>query len=321
MTLRQLYEEGRDALLNAGVPDAELDARLLLCEAFDISAAEYLLSADEALSGRYEESELAGLQEDYLNYIALRARRMPLQHILGRTQFMGLDFEVSSDVLIPRQDTETLAEQVLYDFPQADISVLDMCTGSGCIAASLAVLGGYRKVVGADISMDALYVARENAMRLLKEADRRTSAERSMLNSMFRREADDFQQQVRFVQTDLFSGLSELMEELGIDRFDVIVSNPPYIRTGDLEGLEPEVRDFEPRMALDGDADGLRFYRRFAEEAGAYLTDGGSLYLEIGADEAEDVVRLLSEGGFSEIQVMKDLAGHDRVVRAKWNAE
>ena len=321
MTLRQLYEEGRDALLNAGVPDAELDARLLLCEAFDISAAEYLLSADEALSGRYEESDLAGMQEDYLNYIALRARRMPLQHILGRTQFMGLDFAVSSDVLIPRQDTETLAEQVLYDFPQADISVLDMCTGSGCIAASLAVLGGYRKVVGADISIDALYVARENAMRLLKEADRRTSAERSILNSMFRREADDFQQQVRFVQTDLFSGLSELMEELGIDRFDVIVSNPPYIRTGELEGLEPEVRDFEPRMALDGDADGLRFYRKFAEEAGAYLTDGGSLYLEIGADEAENVVKLLSDGGFSDIRVIKDLAGHDRVVRAKWNAK
>ena len=319
MTLRQLYEEGKQALLHAGVPDAELDARLLLCEAFDMNAAEYLLSADEALDDCYEASDLAGMQEDYLNYIALRARRVPLQHILGRTQFMGLDFEVNGDVLIPRQDTETLVEQVLYDFPQADISVLDMCTGSGCIAASLAVLGGYSRVVGADISMDALYVARENTMRLLKAADRRTSTERSLLNSIFRGEADDLQQQVRFVQTDLFSGLSELMEELGVGRFDVIVSNPPYIRTGDLEGLEPEVRDFEPRMALDGDADGLRFYRRFAEEAGGYLTDGGSLYLEIGADEAADVVKLLSDAGFSEIRVIQDLAGNDRVVRAKWN--
>lgn len=320
MTLRQLYEEGRNVLLDAGVPDAELDARMLLCEAFGMSAAEYLLSAERELSELYESSELAGMQEDYLNYIALRNRRMPLQHILGRTQFMGLDFAVNSDVLIPRQDTETLVEQVLYDFPQADLRVLDLCTGSGCIAASLAVLGGYRQVVGADISMDALYVARENAMRLLREADQRQSARRSLMQSIFRRDEEEFQQQVRFVRTDLFSGLSDVMEELGLERFDVIVSNPPYIRTGDLAGLEPEVRDFEPRMALDGDADGLRFYRKIADEAGAYLSDGGSLYLEIGADEAADVEQLLADAGFVEIRVIKDLAGNDRVVRARWNA-
>lgn len=320
MTLRKLYEEGRNVLLDAGVPDAELDARMLLCEAFGMSAAEYLLSAERELSELYESSELAGMQEDYLNYIALRNRRMPLQHILGRTQFMGLDFAVNSDVLIPRQDTETLVEQVLYDFPQADLRVLDLCTGSGCIAASLAVLGGYRQVVGADISMDALYVARENTMRLLREADQRQSARRSLMQSIFRRDEEEFQQQVRFVRTDLFSGLSDVMEELGLERFDVIVSNPPYIKTGDLARLEPEVRDFEPRMALDGDADGLRFYRKISDEAGAYLSDGGSLYLEIGADEAADVEQLLADAGFAEIRVIKDLAGNDRVVRARWNA-
>lgn len=302
MTLRQLYEEGRDYLLKHGVPEAELSARLLLCEAFSMSAGEYLFSCERELSELYDKSSLSGLLEDYSTYLALRGRRVPIQQILGRTQFMGLDFAVSPDVLIPRQDTETLVEQVLYDYPRQDIRVLDMCTGSGCIAASLAVLGGYRQVVGADISMEALEIAQGNALRLLREAERRE---------------DEYRQEIRFARTDLFRGITGVMEELGIDSFDVIVSNPPYIRTADIEELEPEVRDFEPRLALDGSYDGLHFYRRIAAEAGPYLQAGGSLYLEIGADEAEDVKKILEAAGFEEIRVIRDLADKDRVIGAR----
>ena len=302
MTLRQLYEEGSDYLLKHGVPEAELSARLLLCEAFSMSAGEYLFSCERELSELYDKSSLSGLLEDYSTYLALRGRRVPIQQILGRTQFMGLDFAVSPDVLIPRQDTETLVEQVLYDYPRQDIRVLDMCTGSGCIAASLAVLGGYRQVVGADISMEALEIAQGNALRLLREAERRE---------------DEYRQEIRFARTDLFRGITGVMEELGIDSFDVIVSNPPYIRTADIEELEPEVRDFEPRLALDGSYDGLHFYRRIAAEAGPYLQAGGSLYLEIGADEAEDVKKVLEAAGFEEIRVIRDLADKDRVIRAR----
>lgn len=317
MTFRQLYEEGVQILKQNGVPDAALDARLLLCEAFFMTTGEFLLSENRDLSELYDSYELQSKIEDYENFLALRSRRMPLQHILGETQFMGLMFSVNGDVLIPRQDTETLVEQVLYDFPHKEVSVLDMCTGSGCIAASLAVLGGYRDVVGADISREALYVARENAARLLKEAKARTDLKRSFLSALFSKDEDDYRQDVRFVQSDLFSGFSEVMRELGLEAFDVIVSNPPYIRSADIAELEPEVREFEPRLALDGSADGLHFYRRIAEEAGAYLRDGGMLYLEIGADEAKDVQKLLSAAGYEALRVIKDLAGNDRVVRAK----
>lgn len=318
MTYRQLFEEGSRLLSESGVADASLDARLLLCEAFEMNAAEYLLSCDRELSELYAPDALSGMQEDYSHYISLRRRRVPLQQILGETQFMGLDFAVTPDVLIPRQDTETLVEQVLYDCPDQNLRVLDLCTGSGCIAASLAVLGGYREVVGTDISMEALYVARENAMRLLREAEARSNGKKSLLSSLFAKDEEEFRQQVHFIQADLFGGLSEGLSELGISRFDIITANPPYIRTGELETLEPEVRDFEPRLALDGSEDGLLFYRRIAKEAGDYLSEGGSLYLEIGADEAAAVSALLTEAGFSGIRVIKDLSGHDRVVRALW---
>ena len=317
MTLRALYQAGADRLSAAGVPDAELDARLLLCEAFQMTAGEYLFSCDRELSELYDPYTLSGLQEDYENEIALRCRRVPLQQILGTAQFMGLEFAVNGDVLIPRQDTETLVEQVLYDFPERDISVLDMCTGSGCIAASLAVLGGYREVIGADLSREALYVAQENAMRLLREAKARTDMKKSFLSAVFSRDEEEYQQQVHFIQSDLFSGLSEALSELGSGPFDVIVSNPPYIPTAEIEELEPEVRDFEPRMALDGSQDGLHFYRRFAKEAGPFLKEGGSLYLEIGAEEAAAVRGLLQEAGYRDIRVIKDLCGRDRVVCAR----
>ena len=318
MKLRELFSEGKERLTKCKVADAENDSRLLLLDAFSLSLSEYLLYCDRDLSEIYLSSDILARKEDFEQSIYLRSRRVPLQQILGGTQFMGLDFVVTPDVLIPRQDTEVLVEQVLYDFPNKDINILDMCTGSGCIAASLAVLGGYNEVVGADISEAALHVAQRNALRLMKEKSERMSLKNSFMSSLFSRDEDDFHQQVRFVQTDLFSDMEAAMDELGFEKFDVIVSNPPYIRSSDIEELEPEVRDFEPRIALDGTEDGLHFYRRIADECRPFLREGGSIYLEIGFDQAKDVREIFEASGFSELKVIKDLAGKDRVVKGKW---
>lgn len=323
MKLRELYQEGADALKQYGVPDAQLDARLLLLDAFDMSTAEYLAAAETELSDLYETGEWRQRVARYEELLNLRAARRPLQQILGTAQFMGLTFAVNDQVLIPRQDTETLVETVLTDFPQKDIRVLDMCTGSGCIAVSLFVLGGYDEVVGADLSREALYVAQKNGERLSREArerDGKDEQEGGFFSRLFgqepRQRADEYQPRLRFIQTDLFRGLEEALPSLGFEQFDVIVSNPPYIPSADIEKLEPEVRDFEPRMALDGAEDGLHFYRRIAKEAMPYLREGGALYLEIGAEEGEDVKEILKHAGFVKIDILKDLPGKNRVVRA-----
>ena len=216
--------------------------------------------------------ETARAAESYRRMVARRSRREPLQHILGTQMFMGHEFRVSRHVLIPRQDTEILAEQVLKEQPFPQKRVLDLCTGSGCLAVSLAADGGYRDVTAADLSEQALDVARENARRILGS-----------------------EQRIRFRQGNLFGAL-----EPG-ETFDILVSNPPYIPTEVIEGLQPEVRDYEPRMAA---------------EAADWLNPGASLYLEIGWDQGEAVRGLLEQAGFAGVQVLPDLAGKDRVVRA-----
>lgn len=222
------------------------------------------------------------LCERYRSAVERRASHVPLQYITGEQEFMGLPFLVSPAVLIPRQDTECLVEGAMRHC--SGRRVLDMCTGSGCIILSLAKLCGLSAAVGVDVSAEALAVAARNARALGVE--------------------------VCLIQSDLFGQVA--------GTFDVIVSNPPYIRTGELAGLMPEVRDHEPRMALDGDADGLCFYRRIAGEAGGHLSDGGMLFLEIGCDQAEAVTGLLSENGFGEISVGRDYAGLDRVVSGRF---
>lgn len=334
MTLRELLKEGSDALTRYHVPEAELCARLLLCSAFGRSTAEYLLDCDKDLSELMDSDESAERIDQYEALLNERANRRPMEQILGEAQFMGLTFSVNEDVLVPRQDTETLVEAVLSDVPQKNIRLLDMCTGSGCIALSLFVLGGYEDVVAADLSRKALYVAQSNGARLKEEAKvLREESQQGMRQGMSgrarrgaspffvqnERRADTFEPQLHFVQSDLFRDLRPAMDELGYDAFDVITANPPYIRTKDIDTLEPEVRDYEPRMALDGAEDGLAFYRRIAKEAVPYLADGGRLYLEIGADEAADVSALLKDAGFSDIEVIKDLACKDRVVKARYD--
>lgn len=290
MTLFHLLTEGSRTLKLAGNPEAELDARQLLLVAFHLDMVHFLLNRMQELE---ENDYNASCEQLYRSMIEKRRKRYPLQQILGCQEFMGMEFFVNKHVLIPRQDTETLVELVLEREKDKNIRLLDVCTGSGCIAISLAAKGGYTMVAAADISQEALKVARRNQEKLLSEEESR----------------------MEFFQGDLFDALPPETEA-----FDVITSNPPYIPTEVIKGLEPEVRDHEPMLALDGTADGLHFYRRIAAEAGHYLRQGGRIYLEIGHDQGEAVSGLLREAGFTKIQVIKDLPGKDRVVAAEFTA-
>lgn len=219
----------------------------------------------------------------YFEGIARRESRVPLQHITGEQAFMGLAFEVNGHVLIPRQDTEILVEEAMR-YLHDGMDILDLCTGSGCILLSLLHYSNGCSGVGTDLSGEALAVAERNGQR--------------------------FGGNYRFIQGDLFEHVDGL--------FDMIVSNPPYIPTGEIAGLMEEVRVHEPLMALDGKEDGLYFYRKIAAQAGRYLRGGGYLFFEIGCEQAKDVKNIMEGEGFREITVIRDFAGLDRVVYG-WN--
>lgn len=286
MTLFQLLNEGICALEQAGDSDAKTDANQLLLAAFHLDMAHFLLNRMQPLS---DGGTTASSAARYREMVARRSRHFPLQQILGSQEFMGLEFYVNEHVLIPRQDTETLVELVLEEQIDRNQAVLDLCTGSGCIAVSLAVKGGYRQVTAADISEKALEVAKRNV------------------------EAHGCKDRVRLLLGDLFGALGGDQTE----PYDIIVSNPPYIPTAIIATLEPEVRDHEPALALDGTEDGLLYYRRIAAEAKPYLRADGSLYLEIGYDQGEAVRGILESEAYRDIRVCKDLPGKDRVVCAR----
>lgn len=329
-TWRQLLLEGTKLLASAGIAEAGLDAWYLLSAAFGIDRVHFYL--DQNSEVRRERLE-AGY-EIYMSSLRRRAERVPLQQILGSQEFMGLEFAVNEHVLIPRQDTETLVEAVLRDCTDREISLLDMCTGSGCIAVSLAVLGGFRDVTAADVSKEALDVARKNAKRLFL-IQKGTVRSQSFLVS-----EDPWKLELRTYLADgavsgrqpLVSAMrtvkerrltlmqSNLFDAVEPDAvYDVIVSNPPYIPSAVIEQLEPEVRDHEPRLALDGREDGLYFYRALALECSKHLKTGGAVYFEIGYDQSAAVEKILSIAGFDEIETIKDEPGLDRVVKACWN--
>jgi release factor glutamine methyltransferase len=282
-TLDSLLIEGTKVLSEAGVEEASLDARYLLLEVFDTDMTHFILDRYSTIS---EDELVLNRIDRYRSMIKKRSQRIPLQQITGSREFMGLEFYVNEHVLIPRQDTETLVELILKDFKGTKPMVLDMCTGSGCIAISLAKLGGFDCVTGVDISREALSVARRNVDALLGMGG------------------------ITLIESNLFEALGPEQ------KFDVIVSNPPYIPTEIIKGLQPEVRDFEPMLALDGREDGLFFYRQLVSDGRRFLNPGGSVYFEIGYDQAEAVSGLLIDAGFSEIRVVKDAAGLDRVVCA-----
>lgn len=276
MTLREAYEFGQTALKEVDIEDAVLDAWYLLEFTTGISRAMYFLKMNEEMSGEQE--------TQYRSYIEKRAGHIPLQHITGTQEFMGLEFQVNEHVLVPRQDTEVLVESVLAVL-QPDGKVLDMCTGSGCILISLMRLAGLIDGTGVDISEEALAVAKANA-------------EKHKVNAVL-------------IKSDLF--------EKVVDKYDLIVSNPPYIRTAVIEELKEEVKFHDPFLALDGKEDGLYFYRKIIAESPEYLKKNGRLYFEIGHDQGKDVKLLMEEAGFSEVTVKKDLAGLDRVVFGVYN--
>lgn len=279
LTYKELYQWGYEQLADAEIAEAQLDARLLLEYCCGTDRNTLLVHGDRDVS--------AEEQSRYQDCIVKRRSRMPLQHITGEQDFMGLTFTVNRNVLVPRQDTEILVEEVMR-FLHDGMRILDLCTGSGCILLSLLHYSNGCTGVGADISEEALLVAEENAERILGI---RMSG-----------------QPQAWRQSDLF-------EELDVrDKFDIIVSNPPYIKTSVIENLQPEVRDYEPRLALDGRKDGLYFYREIIAQAGAYLNPEGMLFFEIGYDQGEEVRALMEQAGYAEVEVVKDYAGLDRVV-------
>ncbi|MCI8327750.1 MAG: peptide chain release factor N(5)-glutamine methyltransferase [Lachnospiraceae bacterium] len=272
MRYREALAEGTKVLEAAGIDTAELDAWYLLENICHITRQYYYLNDGE----RLKEEEI----QEYQLVIQKRAEHVPLQYITGEQEFMGMTFKVNPSVLIPRQDTEILVEEILKLCGSRD-RVLDLCTGSGCIIISMVRNLPDIEAYGGDISRKAINVAKENAK----------------LN----------QTAVLFERSDLFDAFS--------GKFNVIVSNPPYIPSIEIPKLMPEVRDFEPHEALDGKEDGLFFYRKIVAGSVEYLEEDGILCMEIGYNQGVAVSRIMRKFGFLDVTVVKDLAGHDRVIR------
>ena len=279
MNYKEIYDYGAGELAQAGIEENKLDARLIL---------EYVCHTDRNdLLAHGDREVKAEEQSLYREYIGKRKKRIPLQYITGEQEFMGLVFGVNRHVLIPRQDTEILVEEVLRHLHDG-MEILDLCTGSGCILLSLLHYSNGCAGVGTDISGEALTVAKENGKKLIK--------------GNRPEEAASF----RFVRSDLFENVE--------GKYDIIVSNPPYIPTGVIPSLMEEVRIYEPKEALDGKEDGLFFYREISSGARRFLKGGGYLFFEIGYDQAEAVSRIMEEDGYRDVAVVKDFAGLDRVV-------
>lgn len=325
-SLQKIETTGKKLLVEAGVEEEEaaLEVRLLLQESFSLNTAGYLLRKQELLckaerekveAAGIEQTEILGKLHSFFENFEKRRRRIPLAQILGRQSFYGLDFFVNEDVLIPRADTECLVDLVLEDYADlakqagktysekrnsehvsykhednveneansSSLNILDLCTGSGCIGISVAKHLPYQELLLLDLSEKALAVAKKNAEKHLGE-------------------------NVTLLQSDLLTGVQG-------KKFSLLLSNPPYIVSRVIPGLDREVSEYEPKMALDGGEDGLVFYRRIAREAKAVLLPGARLYLEIGYDQGESVKDIFQKEGYEAVEVFPDLSGNPRVLR------
>ena len=325
-SLQKIETTGKKLLVEAGVDEEEaaLEVRLLLQESFSLNTADYLLRKQEPLckadrekveAAGIEQTEILGKLHSFFENFEKRRRRIPLAQILGRQSFYGLDFFVNEDVLIPRADTECLVDLVLEDYADlakqagktysekrnsehvsnkhednveneansSSLKILDLCTGSGCIGISVAKHLPYQELLLVDLSENALAVAKKNAEKHLGE-------------------------NVTLLQSDLLTGVQG-------KKFSLLLSNPPYIVSRVIPGLDREVSEYEPKMALDGGEDGLVFYRRIAKEAKAVLLPGARLYLEIGYDQGESVKDIFQKEGYEAMEVFPDLSGNPRVLR------
>lgn len=272
MTYREAIVLGEKNLQQADIADAKTDSWLLLAMACKIDHTYYYMHIDEEMS----EEQV----REFEVLIRKRAERVPLQYITGEQEFMGLIFHVNSNVLIPRQDTETLVEEALK-VVKPGMKIMDMCTGSGCVLISILKNAHDVEGIGYDISKQAINVAKENA---------------------------------KFNEVPVVFERSDLFEDVVENDFDVIVSNPPYIPTDLVATLMPEVSQFEPREALDGKGDGLYFYSKILEQCKNYMKQDGYILFEIGCEQGDAVSTMMRLAGFSEVHVIKDLARNDRVV-------
>jgi release factor glutamine methyltransferase len=275
-TLVKAWTAARARLQAAGIDQPAIDARLMLEAATGASRTEIVPDPYRPVS-----AEQAAILD---NYLARRERREPVSHILGRKGFWKIMLSVTPDVLTPRPDTETIVEAALRDWPEHEPrQVLDLGVGSGAIILAILAERPAARGLGIDISEEALAVARENAANL------------------------DLNDRIALLRSDWTAGLGDA-------GFDLVVSNPPYIPTADIDGLEPEVRDHEPRLALDGGADGLDAYRRLVPEILRVLRPGGRFLVEIGHDQSQAVERLFGAAGALEVATLKDLSDRHRVV-------
>ncbi len=272
--VKNFVKENTDKLDAAGISDASVDIWLLLEHFADIDKGDYFANQDMELN--------PVVAKEIEEAVEKRIKHIPLQHIIGETEFMGLTYKVNENVLVPRFDTEILVDKVVKYVGDEFYKILDMCTGSGCIAITVSDMCDNAKVIASDISKEALEVAKEN--NELNKTD------------------------VEFIQSDLFENVEGL--------FDVIVSNPPYIKTEEIENLMEEVKLHDPRLALDAGEDGLKFYREIIKDSKNYLKENGKIFFEIGFDQAKGVSKLLEENGFVDVEVKKDLSMNDRVVMA-----
>ena len=272
MKYKEAYELGCLRLKAADISDYKTDARLLLEYVCDTTYGDLFTKGDSEV----DEDRM----ERFNELLVKRSNHIPLQHLTGRQEFMGLEFLVNENVLVPRADTETLVEEVLKDLHDG-MRVLDMCTGSGCILLSLLNFSNDCEGVGVDISEKALEVAKSNSEALNINAT--------------------------FIQSDLFENVE--------GKFDILVSNPPYIRTCEIEELMPEVRDHDPFIALNGHETGVFFYEKIVAQAPKFLNRGGLLAFEIGCDQGKEVSDIMSRGGFKNVEVINDLCGNPRVVK------
>lgn len=275
MVISDIYKNTVIRFKENEIPEPENDTRMMMEHFLGITRNDLMIHGDKEVTDNLEAYDKA---------IERRCTREPLQYIIGSASFMGLDFKVSPAVLVPRSDTEILVEEILKDLHSGS-RILDMCTGSGCILISLMNYSNECIGVGVDLSKDALEIAEYNASQLVPDKD------------------------VSFINSDLFEALGEA------DKFDIIVSNPPYIASAVIEELMPEVRDYEPRMALDGTEDGLYFYKKIVENSEKYLKSGGLLAFEIGYDQGEAVKQLMLDYGYNEVEIVKDYSDMDRVVK------
>ncbi|MBE5927828.1 MAG: peptide chain release factor N(5)-glutamine methyltransferase [Lachnospiraceae bacterium] len=276
MTIKEMLDMGADTLHKACVNEYKLDAWYLLSYYLGINKSEYYMRMNESV----DDLKVA----EYMSYISRRAEHEPLQYITGEQEFYGLLFKVNENVLIPRQDTEVLVEYVI-GISQGR-TVLDMCTGSGCIAVSIAKCGNAAAVSASDISEDALKVAEYNAKN--NQAD------------------------IEFIHSDIWENIT--------GSYDILVSNPPYITDEEMEELDAEVYAHEPHLALRGGCDGLVCYRKILNGIDGHINDNGVICFEIGCSQAKDIIGLMEENNLSDIHVIKDLAGLDRVVWGRYKA-